>query len=221
MYLITLISATFIIINNHKLNKYLILRAYKSILLRGVCLTSILTGTLLRSSVKSNVKSRKKSRAQVSVEYLIIIGISFAILIPAGYFFYSYSKNSNDATIRSQIAQTGSSIITTAESIYGLGEGSLVTLNLRYPDNIRDVYILNGGSGENELVIKYELSSGMNEAVFFSKVSLSGNYTYPGRSACSLPCQNSSITPNNITEPGSHKLKFESKTSYVLIVQSK
>jgi len=171
---------------------------------------------------KSKFKSKDiKSKAQVSVEYLIIIGISFAILIPAGYFFYSYSKTSNDATVRSQIAQTGSSIITAAESIYGLGEGSLVTLNLRYPQNIRDVYILKGAGGNTELIIKYELSSGMNEAVFFSKVALSGNYTYPDRAACSIPCQNSSITPSNFTEQGNHKIRFESKTNYVFIVQSK
>jgi len=164
-----------------------------------------------------------KSKAQVSVEYLIIIGISFAILIPAGYFFYNYSKSSNDATIRTQITQIGNSIITSAESIYGLSEGSLVTLELRYPQNIRDVYILDG----KELVIKYELSSGMNEAVFFSKIILSGDYNYTsynatGRVECStLPCGSSSIIHNNVTQQGNHQLRFESKTNYVFILQSK
>ena len=164
-------------------------------------------------------KSRiPKSKAQVSVEYLIIIGLSFAILIPGGYFFYNYSKSSNDGTIRTQITQIGTSMITSSESIYGLSEGSLVTLDLRYPSNIRDVYILSG----NELVIKYELSSGMNEAVFFSKVELSGNFTYPRPSSgdinCSLPCNNSAIT-STLPQQGNHKLKFESKTDYVNILQ--
>ncbi len=163
---------------------------------------------------------RLKSKAQVSVEYLIIIGVSFAILIPGGYFFYNYSKSSNDATIRTQITQIGTAMITSAESIYGLSEGSLVTLDLRYPSNIRDIYILGG----NELVIKYELSSGMNDAVFFSKVSLSGNYTYPrpiaGDLNCTTPCTDSVITPNT-PQQGAHKLKFESKTKYVFISQAK
>lgn len=161
-----------------------------------------------------------KSKAQVSVEYLIIIGLSFSILIPGGYFFYNYSKNSNEGTIRTQITQIGTAMITSAESIYGLSEGSLVTLDLRYPPNIRDIYILGG----KELVIKYELSSGMNEAVFFSKVTLSGNYTYPRPSVapfgCSPPCTDSVITLNS-PQQGSHKLRFESKTNYVMILQAK
>ncbi|HEY9701459.1 MAG TPA: class III signal peptide-containing protein, partial [Allocoleopsis sp.] len=105
----------------------------------------------------SNVS--KNNKAQVSVEYLIIIGVSLAVLIPGTYFFYEYSKSSNEGAIRSQINQIGSSIISNAESVYGLGEGSLVTTEVRYPKNIRDVYILD----DSELVIKYELSSGMNE----------------------------------------------------------
>jgi len=167
-----------------------------------------------------------KSRAQVSIEYLVIIGLSFAILIPGGYFFYNYSKNSNDGTIRTQITQVGNSMITSAESIYGLSEGSLVTLDLRYPNNIRDIYILGG----KELVIKYELSSGMNEAVFFSRVYLSGNFTYPrpavGDPTCSSPCTDSVIT-SNLPQQGGHTLRFESKTdyvrqiSYVMISQAK
>ena len=158
-----------------------------------------------------------KSKAQVSVEYLIIIGISFAILIPGGYFFYNYSQSSNDATIRTQIIQIGNSMLTSAESIYGLADGSLVTIDLHYPKNIRDVYILD----DSELVIKYELGSGMNEAVFFSKVKLSGNYTYPAKIACaSLPCVNSSIT-NSTPRQGSHQIKFESKTNYIYVTQTK
>jgi hypothetical protein len=162
-----------------------------------------------------------KSKAQVSVEYLIIIGVSFAILIPGGYFFYNYSKTSNDGTIRTQITQIGTSMITSAESIYGLSEGSLVTLDLRYPKNVRDIYILGG----KELVIKYELSSGMNEAVFFSRVTLSGNYTYPARGSCAPPlpdayCPDSVIT-QNLPQQGSHTLRFESKTNYVMILQAK
>jgi hypothetical protein len=156
----------------------------------------------------------------VAVEYLIIIGISFAILIPGGYFFYNYSKSSNDASIRTQVTQIGSAIITSAESIYGLSEGSLVTLDLRYPKNVRDIYVLGG----KELVVKYEISSGINEAVFFSKVSLSGNYTYPRPPVapfnCSLPCTDSAIT-QNLPQQGSHKLRFESQTNYVLILQAK
>lgn len=161
-----------------------------------------------------------KSRAQVSMEYLIIIGLSFAVLVPGGYFFYNYSKSSNEATIRTQITQIGNSILTNAESIYGLSDGSMVTLELRYPKNVRDIYIMD----DKELIIKYELSSGVNEAVFFSKVVLSGNFTYPRPASapytCTQPCENSTIT-QNLPQQGNHQIKFESKTKYVLLTQTK
>jgi hypothetical protein len=159
-----------------------------------------------------------KSKAQISVEYLIIIGLSLAILVPGGYFFYGYSRSSNEGTIRTQVSQIGTTMITTAESIYGLAEGSMVTIDMRYPKNIREVYFLDG----KELIIRYELSSGMNDAVFFSKINLTGNYTYPGRAQCAvIPCANSTLTNTSFTAPGSHQLKFESKTNYVLITQLK
>jgi len=172
---------------------------------------------LSKSSIKSFGRHFGK-RAQVSTEYLIIIAISFAILVPGGFFFYKYSQSSNEANIRSQISQTGNNILTSAESIYGLADGSLVTLDLHYPKNVRDIYII----GNRELVIKYEVSGGINEAVFFSKVDLVGNYSYPARDPCSiLPaggCDNSSITYNLPTQ-GSHQLKFESNTKSVFISQ--
>jgi uncharacterized protein (UPF0333 family) len=177
----------------------------------------VLRGVILKS--KSILL--KKSKAQVSVEYLVIIGISLALLVPGGYFFYNYSRTSNEGTIRSQISQIGSNIIVSAESIYGLADGSMVTIDLRYPNNIREIYFLDG----KELVIKYELSGGINEAVFFSKINLAGNYIYPTRAPCATlpttPCENSTITNTIVTAPGSHKLKFESRTNYILVTQVK
>jgi uncharacterized protein (UPF0333 family) len=154
---------------------------------------------------------KDESRAQVSIEYLVIIGLSFAILVPAGYFFYNYSQTSNEAAIRSQVTQIGTAMLTSAESVYGLADGSLVTLDVTYPRNIRDIYILDN----RELVIKYELSSGMNEAVFYSKVDISGDYTYPSRTSCSdLPCGSSTIS-GSLPQQGLHKVRFDSKTTYV------
>jgi len=152
--------------------------------------------------------------AQISIEYMIIIGLSFAVLIPTGYFFYSYSQSSNEETSRLQISQLGNEMLKNSESIYGLADGSLVTLDLKYPSNVRNIYVLNS----NELIVNYELSSGVNDAVFYSRVPLSGLY-YLNGSACNPPCANSTFT-NESAQPGKHSLKFESRTSYVLISTS-
>jgi uncharacterized protein (UPF0333 family) len=165
-----------------------------------------------RCAYTNKKRNHDKRRAQVSVEYLIVLGIAFTVLIPAGYFFYTYSQNSNEETVRSQIDQLGREMLVNAESIYGLADGSLITLELKYPDNMREIYILN----QNELVIRYELSSGMNDAVFFSKIPLSGTYDYPNKTACTPPCINSTFY---VDEPkqGNHNIRLESKTNYVLM----
>lgn len=154
-------------------------------------------------------------KAQISTEYLIILGVAIAAILPAGYFFYQYSTTSNDQTTRSQIETIGNEILVNAESVYGLAEGSLVSLDINYPDTITDIYIMDF----NELIIQYELSSGLTESVFFSKVVLSGNKTYP-RIAVGPPVfppiENSTFesAPN---PRGKRTLRFESKTDYVLI----
>ena len=156
---------------------------------------------------------RYKRRAQISTEYLIILAISMAVLIPAGYFFYVYSQSSNDEVVRQQVNQVGQEILENAESIYVLSDGALITIELRYPKNILGVYVLN----YNDLVILYELGSGTNEAVFFSKIPISGPFALD-YNPCTTPCENSTFY-NLSVAPGKHSLKIESKTSYVKITQ--
>ncbi|MGV8151151.1 MAG: hypothetical protein ACP5NV_05470 [Candidatus Woesearchaeota archaeon] len=151
-------------------------------------------------------------KAQISTEYLIILGIAIAAIIPAGYFFYTYSTSTNDQSVRSQIETIGNEIIVNAESVYGLAEGSLVSLDVKYPDGIIDVYVMN----HNELIISYRLSSGPTEAVFFSKTPISGEYQYPLRISGIGQLQNSTFTDKAPTQ-GKKTLRFESKTSYTLI----
>ncbi len=151
-------------------------------------------------------------KAQISTEYLIIVGIAIVAILPAGYFFYNYSSTSNDQTIRGQVETIGNEILVNSESVYGLAEGSLVSLDIKYPDTMKDIYILD----HKELIITYELSTGVTESVFFSDIDLTGNITYPGRSPGALPMENSTFAPS--AEPrGKKTLRFESKTSYVLI----
>ncbi|GIU70214.1 MAG: hypothetical protein KatS3mg002_1450 [Candidatus Woesearchaeota archaeon] len=153
-------------------------------------------------------------RGQISTEYLIILGIAIAAILPAGYFFYQYSSSTNDKAIRSQVETIGNEIIVNAESVYGLAEGSLVSLDIKVPDRIKDIYILN----RNELVIKYELSSGITESVFFSNVPLSGNFSYPARNYIVPPGIDTTFSMKNFTQ-GKMTLRFESKTSYVFITK--
>lgn len=165
--------------------------------------------SIMRSVQK---RCRVKGKAQISVEYLIIVGLAFAVIIPAAYFFYTYTQDSNEEAVRSQINQVGNEILLNAESIYGLADGSLVTVTLQYPKNIRDIYVIN----QKELIIHYELSSGRNDAVFFSRIPLSGAYATDGTPCNSFPCMNSTFSATK-PQQGKHTLRLESRTNFTLI----
>ncbi len=158
---------------------------------------------------------RWNSTAQISLEYLLIIGISLAILIPTSLFFYQYTQSSNEGVIRSQIAKIGNTMLKNSEQIYGMAEGSRVTVDMDFPANINSITVLN----KNEIVIQYELSSGTSEAVFYSPVdittpiNLSTNATCTGNCTL-LPWTNSTL---GTFAEGLHHIKFESETSFVLM----
>lgn len=113
-----------------------------------------------------------KKRGQVSFEYLAITSFGIMILMIGVYMFYSYSIDSNDQFLNSQINSMGSNIISQIENIhYTAGVGSSVSLEINIPSNVNNIYIKNY-SDQSELVIQYNLRRGENEAVFFTNVNL-------------------------------------------------
>lgn len=106
-------------------------------------------------------------RGQVSVEYLVIVGIAIGLLIPAVMFFYSYNKSSESSSIASQVNEIGLQAISTAKATYALGRNARQTIEFVMPSDVTGVY-----ADGQELVIVYETSAGRSEAVFFSDVNL-------------------------------------------------
>ena len=111
-------------------------------------------------------KSHPKS--QTSLEYLLIIALTFAIIVPTTYLFYNYAKESNQEISDSQITKLGKSIVDSAESIFYSGQGSKTVLELNVPDNVKAVQIIDG----RELIFNVSTSFGTSEIVFFSKVQI-------------------------------------------------
>lgn len=111
---------------------------------------------------------KKIKKAQFSVEYLIIIGLVLVVIIPAILLYYSYSRAHTTKISASSINDIGLKIVENAKSVYSLGEGSWVTLELSLPENIKSMQI----PVKNELVIEYFTEGGVSEAVFFSDINL-------------------------------------------------
>src|SRR3989338_5936341 len=104
------------------------------------------------------------AKAQSSLEYLLVVALTFAIIIPTTYLFYNYSKESSQQITDAQITKLGRSIVDTAETMFYSGQGSKATLELNVPDNIASAVIIDG----RELVFNITTTFGVSEIVFFS-----------------------------------------------------
>jgi hypothetical protein len=144
-------------------------------------------------------------KAQISVEYLIVLGLSLALIITASYIFYMYSKSSNDNVVKSEITNIGKQILTNAESIYSLGQGSKIRLDLNIPEEVKEIEVLDN----SELVIVSAFGPNVHESVFFSDIPINGTID---NSAGSL--RNFSIGP---VGPGTISVSIESKGRFVEI----
>lgn len=156
----------------------------------------------------------REKRGQVSLEYLVILGMALAVLIPATYLFYDYSQSTNERVVRGQIDVIGSKVITQAKAMYALGRNNRVTIDLTIPSPVINVTILDG----MELVLTYRSRQGVQDAVYFSDVNITGAYMADG-SPCTDHCSDSKWTANPIVS-GAISLRIESKGDYVVLNQS-
>ena len=111
----------------------------------------------------------KKKRAQVSVEYLIIVGFVVAVLIGIISLAFFYSGTIKDRIKMTQINNFVNKIISTSESVFYAGEPSKATISVYLPENVKNIEIL-----EDTLFISVQTSSGLNKIGFPSNVPISG-----------------------------------------------
>jgi len=111
----------------------------------------------------------KKKRAQVSVEYLIIVGFVVAVLIGIISLAFFYSGTIKDRIKMTQINNFVNKIISTSESVFYAGEPSKATISVYLPEGVKEIEII-----ENSLVLTFQASSGLNKVSFSSQVPISG-----------------------------------------------
>ena len=108
------------------------------------------------------------AKAQSALEYLLIIALVMGLIIPITYLFFRYGSQFNEQIVDSQINQIGNTIVDTAEIVYYSGEGAKIIVELKIPENIDSVDILE----DRELVFTRSSEIGENQMVFFSSVDI-------------------------------------------------
>lgn len=155
---------------------------------------------------KSYPAKVRNSSAQSSLEYLLVVALTFAIIIPTTYLFYNYSKESSQEISDAQIIKIGREIVDTSESIFYSGEGSKTVFEINVPENVDSIIIIDG----RELVFNITTSFGTSEIVFFSSV----NMTTIGSDCIENVC---SIT--NLASSGLKKVKLEVISPYSVRIE--
>ena len=106
------------------------------------------------------------------MEYLIVVGLAFLVMVPTTYFFFNFSKESSEEVTFYQLEAIGRAIVDTSESLFYTGEGSKTILKISIPKGIEGASLIDG----RELVFNVSSSAGYSEIIFISRVNLtSGN----------------------------------------------
>ncbi len=147
---------------------------------KGTCLRA---RSCMRECSHTRIHLASSRAAQSSLEYLLVVALTLAIIVPTTYLFYVYSKESSEEIVDSQITKIGRSIVDAAESIFYSGQGSKTVLELNVPDNINSVSIIDG----RELIFNMSTSFGISEIVFFSSVNMTAIGSNCNANTCIIP----------------------------------
>lgn len=105
----------------------------------------------IKNSNEKNNKRNKNKKAQYSVEYLMVTGLTFLILIPALFLFYQFSNSQSVEIEQNQILRLGSRMTIYAQEAYTQGLDTKLTLQEQFPSILKNITFYNypdGNGGE-------------------------------------------------------------------------
>ena len=76
---------------------------------------------------------QENKRGQVSVEYIMVVGFAFLMIIPLIVVFYSSSNDLNDQITSSQADKIANEIVAAADQVYFQGPPTMKTIKIFFP----------------------------------------------------------------------------------------
>jgi len=110
-----------------------------------------------------------RQKAQISIEYLIIIGfLTFVIIGILGIAFF-YSGSIKDRLKIIQLNNFANTVISSSELVFYYGEPSKTTFSVYLPENVKEIEI-----DGNYMFVTLQTNSGIEKNAYESDVPLSG-----------------------------------------------
>jgi len=116
------------------------------------------------------MKKRGKGKAQVSIEFLLVVGFAFLMTVPLIIIFYQQSQNINTEVSASQVDKVASEIRDAADEVYYLGSPSKKTITLYVPEGVKDIQLHN-----NSIVFVVDSPGTDYEVVKWTVANLTGS----------------------------------------------
>ncbi|MBN2458665.1 hypothetical protein JXB28_00110 [Candidatus Woesearchaeota archaeon] len=129
-------------------------------------------GSKYQSKAKVRETQARKvqaSKAQVSMEFLMIIGIALMMTFPLIIIFFQQQENVQTEIGASQIDKVASEIRDAADEVYYLGAPSKKTVTVYMPEGVKSISITS-----NKMVFEVEAPGNDYELVKWSVANLTG-----------------------------------------------
>ena len=114
----------------------------------------------------------KKRRAQISVEYLMIFGMTMLILVPTIILFKNFAFSSGDEVVSQRIKEVSLKIVDTAREVHYYGPPSKKILTFDLPPNILSMGIMTTVTGEHVLAFEVVSSDGNYNLYYDSEIPI-------------------------------------------------
>ena len=131
---------------------------------------------------------KREKKGQSAIEYIFIVALALLIVIPGTIIFYQYSQSSQKAIVSSQIYKIGTDMVSSAHTMYSLGDNSWQTIELNLPSTVHEIKIYNESSSTSSrgvLVIRHGTDY-LSDAVFFSRIPLLNTTSDDCSEGCTL-----------------------------------
>lgn len=111
-------------------------------------------------------------KAQSALEFLMIVGLSLVLIIPALLLFFHFTQDATYAAITSRVDNIGNAMVETAQRVYFYGDEAREVLTIDFPQKVLSWEIQNN----HEMVFTLEVPGGITQSVFYSEVPISGTF---------------------------------------------
>ncbi|MFT4250847.1 MAG: hypothetical protein ACMXYD_05805 [Candidatus Woesearchaeota archaeon] len=144
-------------------------------------------------------------RAQVSVEFLLIIGLAMLLMTASTAAIFQFTQSETDANNFAQVASFGQQLLNQANNMYVYGTGSFVVVSGSLPQQTTSAYIV-----DDVLIFELATRRGIVPVQLFSTIPINGSE--PGEK------QYLNVSGTNL-RTSSISVRVESKGNYVQLRQ--